>query len=77
MVPLVRSLSCIFSLGLTEACGRPSIISIISALDARQYVQFTRLLETEIPQLVQLNIIGKYLVENIMVHFVSTGLIGG
>ena len=40
-----------------EVCWRPDIISIISELEARQYVQLTRLLEIEMPQFVQLKII--------------------
>jgi hypothetical protein len=39
-----------------ETWDRPSIISMISAFDVRQYMQFGRLLEMEIPQFVQLNI---------------------
>jgi len=71
IVPLVRSFNCSFSLLLMETCGlaphllddgtspllRPTIISMISALDVLQYKQFTRLLEIEMPQLVQLKII--------------------
>ena len=57
MVPLV--LSCSLSL-VRLMCGRSVIISIRSALDALQYVQFTFRLEIETPQLVQLKIIWFY-----------------